>query len=249
MKIQQIRNATMKISYGEHTFLTDPLLAPKHSYDPFTGKSRNPTVDLPCPPEEVVAGIDAVLVSHIHIDHFDPAAKERLPKEISLFCQPSDSERLTRKGFQSVRPIEASYTWEGVTINRTGGRHGTGNWGEKMGRVSGFVLQHENEPTLFWAGDSIWCDAVAEAIQDSHPEIIITHSGGARFPDSDPIIMDEEQTISLCRAAPDAVVVAVHLEALDHCPVTRAGLRSLAEKRGIPAQQLLIPADGETIRM
>jgi hypothetical protein len=58
--------------------------------------------------------------------------------------------------------------------------------------------------------------------------------------------MDEEQTIALCRAAPDAVVVAIHLEALDHCTVTRATLRSMAEKRGITAQQLVIPADGET---
>jgi L-ascorbate metabolism protein UlaG (beta-lactamase superfamily) len=245
MEIQQIRNATMKITYAGRKFLTDPLLAPKHSYDPFAGNSPNPTTDLPCPIEEVVYGIEAILVSHVHIDHFDRAARDLLPKDIPLFCQPSDVERLTRKGFQSVRSVELSYTWEGVTVTRTNGQHGTGTWGEKMGNVSGFVLQAENEPTLFWVGDSIWCEPVEQAMKDFQPDVIITHSGGAKFPDSDPIIMDEEQTIALCQNAPNAVVVAVHLEALDHCPVTRAALRSMAEKAGITSQQLVIPADGE----
>jgi len=235
----------MRITYAGRKFLTDPLLAPKHSYDPFAGKSPNPTADLPCPIEEVVDGIDAVLVSHVHPDHFDRVAMERLPKEIPLFCQPSDVDRITRKGFQSVRPIELSYTWEGVTVTRTDGQHGTGTLGEKMGNVSGFVLKAENEPTVFWVGDSIWCEPVQQVVQDVQPDIIITHSGGAKFPDSDPIIMDAEQTIAVCRAAPNAVVVAVHLEALDHCPVTRADLRSMAEKAGITSEQLVIPADGE----
>ncbi len=82
---------------------------------------------------------------------------------------------------------------------------------------------------------------------DFEPDIIITHSGGAQFPGSDHIIMDAEQTITACQASRNAVVVAVHLEALDHCPVTRAGLRSMAEKAGITSQQLVIPADGEIL--
>ena len=90
MEIRQIRNATMKITYAGRMYLTDPLLDPKHSYDSFAEKSPNPTVDLPCPLEEVLEGIDAVLVSHIHIDHFDPTARDHLPKEIPLFCQLSD---------------------------------------------------------------------------------------------------------------------------------------------------------------
>ncbi len=247
MEIQEIRNATMKITYAGRTFLTDPLLAPKHSYDPFAGNSPNPTADLPCPIKEVVSGIEAVLVSHVHMDHFDRKAREVLPKGIPLFCQPPDLERLTRMGFQSVKSIEISITWEGLTLTRTDGRHGTGAWGEKMGNVSGFLLQGENEPTVFWVGDSIWCDPVEQVVKDVHPDIIITHSGGAKFPDSDPIIMDAEQTIAVCQAAPNATVVAVHLEALDHCPVSRAALRSTAEKAGITPQQLLIPADGEIL--
>jgi L-ascorbate metabolism protein UlaG (beta-lactamase superfamily) len=249
MEIQQIRNATMKITYAGLKFLTDPLLAPKHSYDPFAGNSPNPTADLPFTPEEIVYGIEAIFVSHVHIDHFDLAASELLPKQLLVFCQPSDVERLKSKGFQCVRPIQLSYTWDGVTVTRTNGQHGTGRWGERMGNVSGFVIQAETEPTVFWVGDSIWCEPVARAMRDFQPEVIITHSGGAKFPDSDPIIMDARQTIAVCQAAPNAVVVAVHLEALDHCPVTRAALRSTAAKAGITSQQLVIPEDGEILSL
>jgi hypothetical protein len=34
---------------------------------------------------------------------------------------------------------------------------------------------------------------------------------------------------------------------LDHCPVTRAALRLMAEKAGITSEQLVIPADGEIL--
>ena len=55
---------------------------------------RNPLVELPEPPEVVVAGIDAVLVTHMHRDHFDDTAAELLPKDVPVFCQPDDAERL-----------------------------------------------------------------------------------------------------------------------------------------------------------
>jgi hypothetical protein len=59
--------------------------------------------------------------------------------------------------------------------------------------------------------------------------------------------MDAEQTIQVCQAAPHSMVVAVHMEALDHCQVTRAGLRSYATRHGIGPDRLLIPADGEKL--
>ena len=55
------------------------------------------------------------------------------------------------------------------------------------------------------------------------------------------------QTIDACLESPGSTVVAVHLEALDHCPVTRKDLRKAAEKEGIPADRLRIPEDGEVL--
>jgi L-ascorbate metabolism protein UlaG (beta-lactamase superfamily) len=247
VQLQLIRNATMRIHYAGHLLLTDPFLGARHAYRSFSGISPNPMVDLPQPAETVVDGVEAVLVSHLHNDHFDPPAWEMLPKTIPLFCQPGDDAKIAEKGFLAVTPVEESLEWQGITIRRTPGQHGTGLLAEQMGRVSGFVLQAENEPVLYWAGDTIWYTAVEETVATVQPDLIITHSSGAKFKDSDPIVMDVAQTLALCRAAPQATVIAVHMEALDHGTVTRAALRAAAEARDISPERLLIPADGQTI--
>lgn len=83
MKITQIRNATLKINYGGITFLIDPFLAPQGTYPPFPNTANqelhNPTVPLPFPAEQLLP-VDAVIVTHLHLDHFDPAAVELLPR-------------------------------------------------------------------------------------------------------------------------------------------------------------------------
>ncbi|MCI3927353.1 hypothetical protein MO973_44990 [Paenibacillus sp. TRM 82003] len=48
------------------------------------------------------------------------------------------------------------------------------------------------------------------------------------------------------RAAPDARIVAVHTEALNHCTVTREQVRTLARENGT-GEQVLVPQDGETL--
>jgi len=247
MEIQLIRNATLRITYAHRQFVTDPFLAAKHTIRSFADISPNPLVDLPCSPEEVVEGVEMAVISHLHTDHFDPLAQEILPKDIPLFCQPGDEAQLEKIGFQSIRVVEQSAQWQGITLTRTPGQHGTGAWIERMGNVSGFVFQAENEPTVYWAGDTIWYESVRQVIVDAQPDIIITHSSGAKFGDSDPIVMDAEQTIAVCKAAPQATVIAVHMETLDHGTVSRTDLRAMAETQGIQSNQLLIPADGEQL--
>ena len=145
-------------------------------------------------------------------------------------------------------PVIETIKWEGITITRTPSQHGTGDVLNQMGNTSGFLLQSKNEPTVYWVGDSIWCEAVADVIKKYQPDIIITHSCGAVWGDRVLILMDALQTISVCRAAPEAVVVATHMEALDHATITRSDLRASAEKAGIKPGRLLIPADGEILK-
>jgi L-ascorbate metabolism protein UlaG (beta-lactamase superfamily) len=247
MKLKLIRNATLRLHYGGHLFIIDPFLAAKHARDSFTGKSRNPTVELPCTPEEAIADIKMILVSHLHADHFDPAAQELLPKDLPLFCQPGDSDTITSKGFQNVQEITESVTWNDITITRTLAQHGTGIWAEKMGNVMGFILQAEDEPTVYWSGDTIWYEPIAKTIADFQPDIIVTHSCGAQFEANSPIVMDAEQTVTVCKTAPHAKVVAVHMEALDHATLSRQDLRTFADSANISRDQLLIPDDGEVL--
>jgi L-ascorbate metabolism protein UlaG (beta-lactamase superfamily) len=247
MQVQLIRNATLRITYGGHVFLTDPYFAPKHSQEPLIGKSRNPVVDLPLPVETILAGIEMALVSHLHPDHFDSLAQELLPKNTQVYCQPGNERQIKEAGFLNVAAIDESVDWNGVNISRTAGQHGNEAWGAQMGDVSGFVFRAENQPTVYWAGDTIWYEPVQKTILKWDPDIIITHSSGAGFEAGNPIIMDVEQTIEVCRAAPRSTVIAIHMETFDFDTVSRKELRARAEEEGIETSQLRIPADGEIL--
>lgn len=247
MKIQLIRNATLRISYAGHTFLIDPYLADKHAYAPFAGKSRNPTVDLPMLATEVIEGIEMVMVSHLHSDHFDQEAQRLIPKDMHIFCEPGDVATIMDQGFTNVKPIRDTLEWEGITIRRTPGQHGLDDWAERMGTVSGFVFEGDDEPTLYWMGDTIWYDEVQDVVKDVQPDVIVTHSSGAVLGDSDPIVMDAKQTVAVCQSAIHATVVATHMDALDHGTITRVSLRTYAHQKGVSEHQLMIPHDGEIL--
>jgi L-ascorbate metabolism protein UlaG (beta-lactamase superfamily) len=247
MELRLIRNATMRLRYGGRLIVTDPYLARAHSLRSFAGISPNPTVELPCKPEEAIANAELVIISHLHPDHFDDDAQALLPLDTPILCQTGDDKEIEGKGFQKVTPLEDSLEWRGLDITRTSGRHGSGDLAEQMGMVSGFVLRAEGEPAVYWAGDTVWYEEVARVIEAHEPDIIITHSSGASFGNSDPIVMDAEQTLAVCKAAPRATVVAIHMESLDHGTVSRKELRALAESKGISGSRLQIPLDGETL--
>jgi L-ascorbate metabolism protein UlaG (beta-lactamase superfamily) len=249
MQIRLIRSATMQVHYAGQKFITDPYLANKLSLPSYRSVSKNPVVDLPIPAEEVIAGFDTVIVSHRHSDHFDSTAKKLLPKEITLFCQPDDQAATQAEGFQNVIAIEDFILWQGIKITRVPGQHGSGEVLGDMGTVSGFVFENENEPTVYWMGDTIWCEETADAIRCFKPDIIITHSSGAVWGDHTLIVMDAAQTVEVCKAAPNCTVVAVHMESLDHATTSRHDLREYADRHGIPPERLLIPLDGDLLNL
>ncbi|WP_368517769.1 MBL fold metallo-hydrolase [Rhizobium sp.] len=248
MQLELIRNATLKITYGGRVLLIDPYFAPRHSLPSFTGRSANPMTELPRSIDDILQSVELVIVSHLHTDHFDAVAKERVPKALPIFCQPGDEGRIRDEGFTNVTPLTQSITWQGVTITPRQGSHGVGPVVEKMGPVIGLTLEAVGEPTVYWAGDTVLYPPVIETISEFSPDIIVTHSCGARW-DGDLIVMDDKQTLEVSRLAPQATIVATHMEALDHATITRQDLRQTAEAGGLDPSRLLIPADGETLNL
>jgi L-ascorbate metabolism protein UlaG (beta-lactamase superfamily) len=115
-----------------------------------------------------------------------------------------------------------------------------------MGPVSGFVLRAPEEPTLYIAGDTIWCDEVAKALTDHAPDVVVLNAGAAQFLQDDPITMTSADVISVCQTAPQADVITVHMETINHCGLTRAQLASEVAAAGLSGR-VAIPHDGDTL--
>lgn len=242
MLLQLVRNATLRLTYAKHVLLIDPCLAAKYSLESFGGRSRNPTTDLPFPPEQVIADVELVIVSCLQPDHFDALAADLLPKRLLVFCQPGDVEGIARYGFRRVWEIAESVEWNGIVITRTTGLPGSEAVAEHTGSIASLVFHVLGEPTVFWTGDTVWSPAIDRVIADTEPEVVVVHA-------CPPLAMDAEQTVAVCRAAPNATVIATHMEAIDLATLSRAELRAYARAQGISDQQLRIPADGETIQL
>src|SRR3546814_6395567 len=75
---------------------------------------------------DILAGVDAVIVTHTHLDHWDDGAQAALPKDIPLFAQnDADAMLIRSQGFTHVRTLSDQAKFGGVTLNKTGGQHGT----------------------------------------------------------------------------------------------------------------------------
>jgi L-ascorbate metabolism protein UlaG (beta-lactamase superfamily) len=244
VNLRLIRHATLLVELAGQRLLVDPQLDPAGARDAIAGTPqprRNPLVDLPVPAEDVVRDVDAVLVTHLHVDHLDDTAVELLRgrADLPVLCQPEDAETLRERGLADVRPVEHAVELPGgVLVQRTGGRHGHGELADKLGPVSGFVLRAAGEPVLYVAGDTVWCEPVADAIAAHHPDVVVVNAGGARFLEGEPITMTPDDVLATAGAAAPGRVVAVHMEAINHCLVTRADLREAVGDR------VLIPDDG-----
>jgi len=248
MKIQLLRHATLIVTIDGKKILVDPMLSQAEVMPPIANSPnshRNPLVDLNIE-LDFQQDIDGVLLTHTHRDHFDDAAAERIPLNKLILCQPEDENKLKNLGFFKIYPINDKLCWKGIDIQRTGGQHGTGEIAAQMAPVSGYVLQAEGEPSLYIAGDSIYCEVVSSVINKYQPNLMIVNAGGARFNCGDPITMTAEDVAKVCRQATKTQIIAVHMEAINHCIESRDALRTFLNLEGI-TDQVVIPMDGEIL--
>jgi L-ascorbate metabolism protein UlaG (beta-lactamase superfamily) len=237
VRLTLVRSATLILELDGRRVLVDPMLDDTGSRPPVERTRNpvaNPTVPLPMPAEEVVRDLDAVVVTHRHRDHLDGRAEELLPRDVPVFCQPEDEEALQGLGLDA-RPVLDQLDWDGLRIARTPARHGSGEIAELLAPVSGFVLGD-----VYVAGDTVWYEGVAETIDRYRPRVAVVNAGGAEFFEGGLIVMGIDDVREVAARVP--TVVAVHLEALNHCYLTRVELRG-----ALP--HVLVPNDGEVLEL
>ena len=260
---KQIRNATGRIIYAGLTFLVDPLLAPKGEYPGFELAKlqsrklmRNPLIDLPEPVEEVIKGIDAVILTHTHLDHWDPVAAKLIPKYIPVFVQHAADAKLVRDaGFGDVRVVGVNTPFKGITITKTSGQHGSDAMFANpflaylLDESMGFVLKAPGEKVVYFAGDTRWHEYVEIAIKKHDPDYIILNTGEAEAEGYDGSLIMGTIDVETCyNFTKKAKIIAVHMDAINHCVCTREIMRKFVEEKKL-GDRVLIPNDGEVLKL
>ncbi|MGK9184783.1 MBL fold metallo-hydrolase [Priestia filamentosa] len=250
MNIKHIRNATIVVEYTNKKFLIDPMLSEKGSYPPFPNSPRqdqnNPLVSLPTSVEDIISGVDAVIVTHLHLDHFDEAAQRILPKDIKMFVQnEEDAKEVQNVGFQNVEVLTKDTVFEGIQLIKTRGEHGRGEILKLAGLVCGVVFKHQSEKTLYVAGDTVWYDAVQEEIDTHNPDIIVVNGGDNQFFEGGSLIMGKEDIYEVYKAAPNAHIIVVHMEAVNHWGLSRKDLKTFINEKEM-SSRVEVPNDGES---
>lgn len=252
MYIQQIRNATLKIKYGGIVFLTDPWFQDKG-----TGVSvktvraemegiKCPMNDLPDTPAKILEDVDYCLVTHLHFDHF---SRDYLPGDLKMIAQNrTDADTLCQMGFENVRWFDTEdIRVDGVTIHKTTAVHGENDAViEKMGDACGYVFESSSEKVLYLAGDTVYCGAVKDTIDRYQPGVIILNCCEAAIP-LGRLIMGLADVEMVCQWAPEALVVASHLDSVNHALISSDDVRRFARARNLP--QIKVPVNGEILEI
>jgi L-ascorbate metabolism protein UlaG (beta-lactamase superfamily) len=216
-----IGTATTILRLGAFTVLTDPNFLHK-GQRAYLGKglwSRRLTEPAMQPAE--LPELDAVLLSHLHGDHFDRIARRELARSQPVVTTKAAARRLDDWGFQT-RGLD---TWqtetltkadESLTIEALPAVHARGAMGALLPPVMGSLLEHRVAGSVrrrvYVSGDTLTGDHVSE-IARRHPEIdvAVVHLGGTRVL-FHTVTMDARQGLDFLRRVRPARAVPVHYD-------------------------------------
>ncbi|MFK5974552.1 MAG: MBL fold metallo-hydrolase [Flavobacteriaceae bacterium] len=252
MKIHHIRNATFVIEAGDTYILVDPMLGKASFLPPFAffrfKARRNPTVNLPSNYKAILDKVTHCLITHLHPDHIDTAGKIFLIKNnIPVICSSKDAEKLKKDGLNILSSLK--YWQKGNFLNGSivgiPAMHGYGFVASIMGNVIGFYIELPNTPSIYISADTIYTAAVDKVLSEMKPDLTVLAAGTAQFDFGKLLIMNIDDIIKFVKNSPKKVY-ANHIEALNHCPMTRLQLKNILEEHDV-LNKVYIPEDGEIV--
>ena len=217
-----VGTATTVIECAGMRVLTDPNLLHRgqRAYLGHGLSSRRRTE--PVWTREQLRGLDGIVLSHLHGDHWDRVARRELDRSLPIITTPHASRRLqARQGFRRALGLE---TWEshtlagadGATLRVTAlpGQHAPAPFGALLPPVMGSLLEFgspagETVRRVYVSGDTLPFAGIA-AIREHVGEVdrAVLHLGGTTLPGGLVVTMDGRmgadvlETIAPRRATP-----------------------------------------------
>ena len=243
--LEFVGTATTLLRLGPFTLLTDPnfLHRGQRAYlgkGLFSRRLTEPSLqplDLPT--------LDAVVLSHLHGDHFDRVARAQLDRALPVLTTPAAARALASWGFLAAR---AMATWESHRLEASGaslsvtsvpGQHAPGPLRRLLPPVMGSVLELDDGGPpfrVYISGDTLYRAWLREVVARTGPlDAAVVHLGGTRALGV-LVTMDGGQGVDLVRLLKPAVTVPVHY---DDYTVFRSPLQDFLDEcrsRGVPSE-------------
>ena len=258
LSLEFVGTATTLLRLGPFTLLTDPnfLHRGQRAYlgkGLFSKRLTEPSLQ----PQQLPA-LDAVLLSHLHGDHFDRVARRELDRSLPVLTTPQAAQRLARWGFASA---EGMATWGSQVLEADGhrlaitavpGLHAPGIARPLLPPVMGSVLEltRPAQPPfrLYVSGDTLYRPWLREVTDRLGPlDAAVVHLGGTRA-FGILVTMDGEQGADLVELLRPRVTVPVHH---DDYTVFRSPLADFVaawQRRGLPGHPRTV-ARGQTVSL
>lgn len=220
MQLTFVGTATTVLEIGSFTLLTDPNFLHR-GQRAYLGKglwSRRLTE--PAMGVDELPPLDAIVLSHLHGDHFDRVARRGLARSQPVLTTPHAARRLTAWGFDA----HGLGTWESevlvkgaetLKVESVPAVHARGLLGRLLPPVMGTVLEHrigEVTRRVYLSGDTLTGDHISR-ICARHPELdaAVVHLGGTRVL-WHTVTMDAEQGVDFLGRVRPRVAVPVHYD-------------------------------------
>ncbi|KAK0620725.1 hypothetical protein B0T14DRAFT_546454 [Immersiella caudata] len=216
-----IGNATTFLAYHSARILTDPNFL-HASYHVHLGpgvtatRTHNPIVDF-----EGLPGIDCILLSHYHGDHFDQLVEDKLNRDVLIVTSEHAAGCLTQdeKGFRRVKGLGF---WEGMALPIQGTEEDvyrpgplavadellgavppTNGWMVELGYLKGQGEEMEMGHRIYILGDTLFVDelkGIPEWLNGETIDLMLVHLGGTTIPGPKMplgMLVDPEMTVSI----------------------------------------------------
>jgi L-ascorbate metabolism protein UlaG (beta-lactamase superfamily) len=251
-------NATMLLRIGGFALLTDPnfLHRGQRAYLGYGLRAKRLTEPALQPTQ--LPALDAIVLSHLHGDHWDRIATRSLPKDTRVVTTPEAAKCLAGRGFTETSPLQAWQTQElnrgteTLRITSVPGVHGPGPLARVLPQVMGSVVELVRDAAVTWrgyiSGDTLYRPFLGQVLERTGPlDVLIPHLGGTKALGLT-VTMDARQGADLVELLKPPVTVPVHYDDYDRFASPLGNFVAEVARRQLPGS--LRPVQrGDTISL
>jgi len=121
-----------------------------------------------------------------------------------------------------------------------------------FGESSSYVLRTKRDE-IFFTGDAVLDDRLKRSLTEARPKLVVANAGACQFTKENPVLapgitmtLTSEELKEMAQMLPGTKIVAVHMDAINHCPLTKDALRRYVEAQGLQGE-VLVPREGEVV--